>query len=108
MPVHDDTNFANDVSKGISVVKFISLWDSSSRTFEDSFRELSDEFRGKVNFLSSDLHSNPLLAQKQGITKIPSVVIYVNGKQAAKMGNVTKRFLREQIQYFIKKIERLE
>jgi len=96
------------VNRGISVVKFISLWDSSSRNFEDSFRELSDEFREKARFISSDLHSNPVLAQKQGITKIPSIVIYVNGKQAAKMGNVTKRFLKEQIQYFLKKIERLE
>ena len=83
MPVHDDKNFDSEVSKGVSVVKFVSLWDSSSRTLEDSFRELSDEFRGKARFMNSDVQSNPVLAEKQGIRKIPSVVIYVNGKPAA-------------------------
>ena len=107
MAVYDDKNFDSEISKGISVVKFVSLWDSSSRTFEDSFKELSDLFRGKVKFINSDVQSNPVLANKQGITRIPSIVVYVNGKPAARMGNVTKRFLREQIEYFLKKTERL-
>ena len=107
MAVIEDKNFDSEIKNGVAVVKFVSLWDSSSRVMEDPFRELSDEFRGKARFISSDVQSNPVLANKQGIIKIPSVVIYVNGKPAARMGNVTKRFLKEQLESLLKKSLRL-
>ena len=103
MAVMDDRNFDIDIKNGVSVVKFFSLWNSSSRTLEQPFKELSEEFRGKVKFLASEINSNPILSEKQVITKVPTIIIYVNGRQAARMSDVSKRLLREKIEYFVKK-----
>jgi len=103
MPLLTDANFERDVKTGVSVVRFISLWSMDSRAFEDQFRELSEEFRGKAKFLVSDINANHLLAKKEGITKIPLIVIYVNGAPVAKIADVTKRRLKEQVSYFLGK-----
>ena len=103
MPVLDDKNFDIDIKNGVSVVEFFSFWDSGSRVFEDSFKALSDEFRGKAKFIASEINANPILAQKQGVTRVPTVLVYVNGKPVAKVIDLSKRLLKEKIDYFVKK-----
>jgi len=105
MTLLSDANFERDVKSGISVVRFISLWDTECRIFENQFRELSQEFN-KVKFIVSDINSNYALAKKEGITKVPTVIIYINGVPVARIaGSLTKRRLREQIDYFLQKYD---
>jgi len=103
MPLLTDANFERDIKNGVSVVRFISLWSMDSRAFEDQFRELSEDFRGKAKFIVSDINANHLLAKKESITKIPTVMIYVNGAPVAKIADTTKRRLRENVNYFLEK-----
>ncbi|MBW3022831.1 thioredoxin family protein [Candidatus Woesearchaeota archaeon] len=108
MPVLDDRNFESDIQTGVAVVRFASLWDSSSRILEEPFRELSEEFRGKAKFICSDINASPHIAEKQAVTKVPMVIIYFNGKQAARITDVSKRRMREQLEYFLVKERELK
>ncbi|MEM4337009.1 MAG: protein disulfide isomerase family protein [Candidatus Woesearchaeota archaeon] len=105
MAVFDDKNFDSYIKTGVSVVEFYSLWDSASRAFEDSFRKLAEEFNGRAKFIVSEINANPLLAHKQGISRVPTILIYINGKQVYKTTDTTKRLLREKIEYFLRKKE---
>jgi thioredoxin 1 len=105
MALLDDKNFGQQIKSGVSVVKFYSLWNMESRSLEQPFRELSEEFRGRAKFIVSEINANQILARNEGITKIPTVAIYVNGAPVAKMTHVTKRQLRDNVAYFLKKSE---
>jgi len=107
MALLSDRNFEQDTKNGVCVVKFCSLWSMDSRAFEQQFRELSEEFRGSVKFMLSDVNANQMLAKKQGITVVPTVVIYVNGSPVERITGLTKRHLKERIAYFLKKTEGL-
>jgi len=107
MAVLDDRNFEIEIKNGVSVVKFFSLWDSSSRIIEEPFKQLSDDFRGRAKFIASDINANQTLAQKQAITKVPTVIIYINGRQTARITDISKRTLREKIDYFVRKKDQL-
>jgi len=107
MALLDDKNFEQNIKTGVSIVKFHSLWNMDSRALETPFRQLADEFRGRAKFIVSEINANPALARNEEINKIPTIAIYVNGTAIAKLVNVTKRQLREQIEYFIRKAENL-
>jgi len=103
MPLLSDSNFEQDIKNGISVVKFYSLWNMECRAFEQQFRELSEDFKGRAKFIVSDINANNVLAKKEGVTRVPTIVIYINGVPVAKVNDLTKRRLRENINYFVKR-----
>jgi thioredoxin 1 len=105
MPVLDDKNFERDVKSGVVVVNFYSLWNMDSRALELPFRQLSDEFRGRAKFMLSEINANAPLAKNEGITKIPTIAIYLNGTPVLRMNNTSKRQLKESIEYFLRKME---
>ena len=107
MALLDDRNFERDTKTGISIVKFYSLWSMESRALEVPFRQLSEEFRGRARFIASDINANSVLAKKEGVVKVPTIAIYINGSPVAKITNATKRQLREHISYFVTKAENL-
>lgn len=103
MPLLNDSNFEQNIRSGFSLVNFSSLWNMESRAFEDSLRKLSEEFRGRVKFIVSDVNANSELAKKEGITKIPTMVIYFNGVAVARLNSFTKRQAREALEYVLGK-----
>lgn len=108
MPILSDKHFENDIKQGITVVKFYSLWDSSCRAFEDVFKQLAEEFKGRARFMESDINANPELAEDMGIRKVPTLIVFVNGKQIAKIENISsKRYLKEMFENYINKTERI-
>lgn len=80
------------------VIKFFSLWDGASRSFEDMFFAISDEFSSKAVFMQSNINSNPDLAQKVGASKVPTVFVFKNGIPIAKFSNFpSKRAFKEEL-----------
>ncbi len=102
MGLLNDKSFEQDIKTGISVVKFASLWNVNSRAFEKQFRELSEEFR-EATFIVSDINANSLLASRYNVSKIPTIIIFVEGVPVARITAVTKRLVRETVEYFVRK-----
>jgi thioredoxin-like negative regulator of GroEL len=96
----DDKNFDDCLkSQKPFVVKFFSLWDSSSRSIEDIFKEIADEFSGKAKFMQSNMNSNPELAEKCHITKVPTIAVFSSGKVVMRITSFpSKRALKEQME----------
>ncbi len=104
MPVYNDKNIEQEVAiNPVSVVKFCSRWDAACRSMEDPFKQISDEVRA-AKFYECDINANQQFASAHKITKVPTTMIFIKGKPTAKVeGFNTKRSLREQIEYIIKK-----
>lgn len=103
MGLLNDKNFEQDIKTGISVVKFASLWNMDSRAFENQFRELSEELSDRAKFIVSDVNANQNLAKQHKISKIPTIMVFVEGVPVARITSATKRLVRETAEYFIKK-----
>jgi len=108
MPIIGDKNFETEVKEGVVIVKFYSMWDSSCRAFEDTFKRIANDFKGRAKFIESEINGNPYLAEDMGIRKVPTVAVFVNGKLITKIENVSSgRYIKEIIKKYIEEAERI-
>lgn len=62
---------------------FWATWCGPCRMLAPVFEELSIEFDGKAEFVKIDVDENEDAARKYGISSIPNVIAFKNGKPAA-------------------------
>lgn len=77
-----DENFEKEIqnTKKLVLVDFYSNWCPPCQLLSPILEKLKKEFEEKISFTKIDLDSAPLTAQKFGITKIPTVILFKNGK----------------------------
>lgn len=65
------------------VVDFWATWCGPCRMLAPVMEKLSEEFEGQAEFVKIDVDENEDAAVKYGITSIPNIIIFKNGKPAA-------------------------
>ena len=65
------------------VCDFCATWCGPCRMLAPVFEDVSDKFEGKAEFVKIDVDENEDAAVKYGITSIPNIIIFKNGKPAA-------------------------
>ncbi len=77
-----DENFEKEIQniKKLVLVDFYSDWCPPCQLLSPILEKLKKEFEEKISFTKIDLDSAPLAAQKFGIDKIPTVILFKNGK----------------------------
>lgn len=104
MTIKPDSDFL-DYAKSSKplVVKFFSLWDGSSRSFEELFLSVSEEMSTKAVFMQSNINSNPDLAASFKVSKVPAVLVFKSGNLIAKFINFpSKRAFKEELESVLK------
>lgn len=74
-----DNNFTEETSQGVVVVDFWAEWCGPCRIVSPILEDLSRELTS-VQFKKINVDENPYVAQSLGITAIPTIMIYKNGK----------------------------
>ena len=69
-------------------VDFWASWCMPCKIFAPVLDELSDELDGKADFYKLNIDDYGDLAQKYGITSIPTVIVFKNGEAADRMTGV--------------------
>jgi thioredoxin 1 len=90
----DDTNFQNEVldhASGPVLVDFHATWCGPCKVLAPIVEKLADEFQGKLKVGKVDIDVAPKIAQKYGITSVPTVIVFENGAKKASMIGVAKR-----------------
>ena len=74
-------------------------WCSPCRTIEPIIQELAKEMQGKIAFGKLDVDKNKLIILKYQITRIPTLLVFKNGKLDYKLiGFMSKNILKQKLE----------
>lgn len=94
----NDSDFAQTVSKGLTVVDFWAEWCGPCRMISPIIEELSNDYNGQANFAKVNVDHNPEVSMKYNIRSIPTILFFKNGEVVDKVvGAVPKSRLEERV-----------
>jgi len=94
---------ANTFDKAIqeaktALVDFWADWCVPCKRVAPILEELSEEYKGKVEFFKLNVDENPEIASKMKIVSIPTMIIFKDGKPVDKIvGALPKQSIKEAI-----------
>ncbi|MFH2085323.1 MAG: thioredoxin [bacterium] len=94
-----DQNFADEVSKakGVVMVDFWATWCGPCQMAGPVIDQLADDYKGKVKIGKLEVDSNQKTASEFGVTSIPCVVLFRDGKEVARKVGFAGRPMYENL-----------
>jgi thioredoxin 1 len=87
--------FQSSIASGVAVVDFNATWCGPCKMLAPVLEELSAEMEGKASFYAMDVDDNPEIASVYGISSIPYVAVFKDGKLVdEQIGFVPKPMLK--------------
>jgi thioredoxin 1 len=77
----DDSNFKNEIAKGVTLVDFYADWCGPCRMITPIIEELSTEFDGKAKIAKLDIEKAQEVTSEFQVTSIPTIILYKDGKE---------------------------
>lgn len=76
----NNENFT-DVTKGMSIVDFWAPWCGPCKMMGPIFEELSEDYKGTLEFVKVNVDDNQEIAMKYGIQGIPCLIVMKDGEE---------------------------
>jgi len=93
-----DNTFTDETSTGIVVIDFWAEWCGPCRILSPILEDLSREMTN-IQFKKINVDENPIVAGSLGITAIPTVIIYKDGRPVERIvGLLPKEHIKKIIQ----------
>lgn len=94
------------------LVDFYTFWCSPCAILSPILEKLAEEFKDKFILAKVNIDEAPLTAQKHGIEKIPTIILFKEGKPISgffgvKPESVIRKWLEENLKNNSKKIEKI-
>ena len=95
----NDKNFKNQTKNGILLVDFWAPWCGPCKMMAPVLNEMADLDSDKVTIAKVNVDNQQQLAQKFNIRSIPTLVMFVNGKEVKRFSGVKNRsFLLKEVE----------
>ncbi len=69
----------------VTLVDFWAPWCGPCRMVAPHVEAVAEKMDGKASFVKINVEENPALAQRYGVMQIPTLVIFKDGEEAARM-----------------------
>ena len=94
-----DKNFKDETSSGLILVDFFADWCGPCKRIAPIIEELADEVKDFAKIGKMDIDQYPKTPQELGITSIPTLIIFKNGKEVDKIvGMVSKADIKSKLE----------
>ncbi len=92
-----DTNFADNVSAGVTLVDFWAPWCGPCKMIGPIVEDLAHEYEGQLKVGKMDIDENEITPTNFGIRAIPTIMIFKNGEMIDHhVGLLTKHDLKKK------------
>ena len=93
-----EKQFSKKTKSGIVVVDFFAEWCMPCVMMGPVIEELSDKFKGKIDFVKVNIDDNSELARKHEIMSIPTLIVFKDGKEIDRIiGGIQAEQLEEKL-----------
>ncbi len=75
----------------VKLLDFWAEWCGPCKMMEPVFKELEDEFKGKVEFVEIDVDKDAAMVQKYGVMSIPTYIVEKDGKEVGRRVGYTPK-----------------
>jgi len=100
-------NFEQEVKQSDTpvIIDFLAEWCGPCQMMGPVFKELSDEYEGKLKFVKANTETNGEVAAQFGVQSIPTLVIVKDGKEVDRLvGFAPKEVLKNNIDQALSKL----
>lgn len=97
----DKTNFRKKVlnGSGLQIARFCAEWSGPCQMMGPIYQEMFDRYNSMASFYKIDVDEAPLLKNQLGVTELPTLFFYKNGRVIEIVtGMITREFLVEKIE----------
>lgn len=102
MEILNEKNFNEKTEKGVVLIDFFATWCGPCRMMAPILEQVQNDFGEKVQIYKVDVDESENLARKYGIMSIPSLFLFVDGKEVEhKVGMVQKDALTAWISKYL-------
>lgn len=84
-------NFKAVIAEGVTLVDFFATWCGPCRMLAPTLEELEKEYEGKAKVGKIDVDEEPELANLFGISSIPTLILFKDGKAVEKTVGLCKK-----------------
>lgn len=106
--VHEltDKNFATEIKSSTPIlIDFWAEWCGPCKMLAPVLEEVSKDYTGKLKFAKLDTERYPRIAMEQGISGIPCLIIFKDGKEIDRIiGFSPKPILKQKIEKVLERI----
>ncbi len=83
----NEDNFQSEVldSSQPVMVDFTAVWCGPCKMLDPIVRQLAEEWAGTVKVVKLDVDHNPDLAVQYGVMSVPTLMLFVNGKESQRI-----------------------
>ncbi len=80
--IFTESNFDEETSSGVTLVDFWAPWCGPCRMQGPIVEEIAEEMAGKAKIGKLNVDENQAVAAKFGVSGIPTIIIFKDGKEA--------------------------
>lgn len=85
MDVLTADNYDQSISTGIVIIDFFAEWCGPCHVLSPIIEDVAKKYEGRIKAYKIDVDASPQIAGRYQIMSIPTVMIFKDGKEAAKI-----------------------
>ncbi len=88
LPLLNDENFQETVSKGVTLIDFYATWCGPCRMIGPIVEQLAQKMQGKANVAKVDIDQSQQVTTNLQITSVPTLILFKDGKEVKRVVGV--------------------